>query len=326
MACHTTPSGGGLRTLYGNTFAQTELPARATDPENIWSGEIGRYLAAGADLRGGWTETDTPGQPVSATTELEEALVYVELRPFPQYLSFYVDAKLAPDDAVIREQYARLKLPGGQWSIRYGEFFLPFGWRLQDDGAFIRQVGGINYNTPDRGAELNFESGPWSAQLAVTRGTAGGPEIDSGKQYSLRVEHVTPGWRVGGSVNLNDAAAGDRQMQNLIAGIRTGSVSWLGEVDFIIDEDTATGRRSRWAGLLEANYGYRQGHNLKMTLEWSDPDDNVDEDEQNRLSLVWEYVPVRFVQARLGLRVYDGIPQNPVQNRRQYFAELHLLF
>ena len=326
MTCHTTPSGGGLRTPYGNTYAQTELPARTLDIGRLWNGEISRYLAVGSDVRGGWSETDIPAQPTRTETDLQEFLAYAELRPLPRYLSFYVDAKLAPDDVVIREQYARLKLPGGKWSLRYGEFFLPYGWRLQDDDAFIRVVSGINFNTPDKGAEINFDSGPWTAQMAVTRGTAGGPEVDSGKQYSLRVSHVTPVWRLGASLNVNDAAAGDRRMQNLFAGIRTGPVAWLGEIDYIIDESTPTGRRGRWAGLVEANYAYRRGHNLKLTFEWADPDDEVSEDEQNRMSVVWEYVPVQFVQARLGLRGYDGIPQNPVQNRRQFFAELHLLF
>jgi len=324
--CHTTPSGGGLRNVYGNTFAQTELPARTVDLGEIWTGEIGRYLAVGADIRGGWSETDTPGLGSTSETDLQELLAYVELRPFPEYLSLYVDARLAPDDAVVREQYARVKLPGGKWALRYGEFFLPYGWRLQDDDAFVRVISGINFNTPDRGAELQYEAGLWSAQLAVSRGTAGGPEVDSGKQYSLRVSRVMQKWRIGGSFNFNDAAAGDRQMQNVFAGIRTGPVAWLGQIDYIIDDNTPTGRRARWAGLIEANYGYRQGHNLKVTLEWSDPDDDVDEDEQNRFSVVWEYVPMQFVQARVGLRYYDGIPQNPIQNRSQAFAELHLFF
>lgn len=325
QSCHTTPSGGGLRTTYGNVYAQTELAARTVDLGKLWNGEMSRFLALGADLRGGWRDIDTPGQATESDTDLEEFLGYVELRPVPQYLSLYVDARLAPDDVVVREQYARLKLPGGKWSLRYGDFFLPFGWRLQDDEAFVRSVSGINFNTPDRGAELNFESGPWTAQLAVTRGTAGGPEVDSGKQYSLRLSRVLQHFRVGGSFNFNDAAGGDRQMQNLFAGLRTGPVAWLGEIDYIIDDDTPTGRRERWAGLVEANYFYRKGHNLKLTLEWSEPDADVDEDEQNRLSLVWEYLPMQFVQLRIGLRVYDGIPQNPAQNRRQAFAEFHLL-
>lgn len=53
---------------------------------------------------------------------------------------------------------------------------------------------------------------------------------------------------------------------------------------------------------------------------------SASKDEQDRVSLVWEYMPMQFVQARLGLRYYDGIPQNPVQNRQEAFAELHLLF
>jgi hypothetical protein len=78
--------------------------------------------------------------------------------------------------------------------------------------------------------------------------------------------------------------------------------------------------------LAEANIALKRGHNLKLTLEHFDPDLDVSEDQQNRLSMVWEYFPVQFVQTRLGYRRYDGIPQNPVQNREQMFVELHLLF
>ena len=115
-------------------------------------------------------------------------------------------------------------------------------------------------------------------------------------------------------------------MQNVFAGLRTGPVAWLAELDYIIDEGTPTGRRGLWANLLEANYAYRKGQNLKATFEWFDPDDDVAEDERTRMSLVWEYSPMQFVQARFGYRNYDGIPQNPAQNRDQLFAELHIHF
>jgi hypothetical protein len=324
--CHVAASGGGKRTPYGNVYAQTEMVARALGQQSPWTGDIGRYLGVGGDLRWGWERQEVPGQAATSETDLEEFLAYVEIRPFPKYLSLYVDAKLRPDDPVIREQYARVTLPGGKWWLRAGEFFLPYGLRLQDDDAFIRQVSGINYNTPDTGWEAGYESGPWSTQFAVTRGTAGGPEVDSGKQYSLRVSHVRERWRLGGSFNLNDAKAGDRQMQNVFAGLRTGPVAWLAEIDFIIDEGTLTGRRQLWASLVEANYGYRQGHNLKVTFGWFDPDDEVDEDERNSLGILWEYSPIQFVQGRLGYRRYDGIPQNASQNREEFFAELHLAF
>ena len=52
----------------------------------------------------------------------------------------------------------------------------------------------------------------------------------------------------------------------------------------------------------------------------------VSEDEQTRLSAVWEYSPFQFLQGRIGYRNYGGIPQNPAQNREQLFAELHVYF
>ena len=324
--CHTAASGGGKRTPYGDLYAQTELAAHTLKMGKLWTGEFGRYLALGGDARGGWDRVDVPGQSSSRESGLEEFMAYLEVRPLPKYLMLYVDARLRPGDTLVREKYARLSLPGGQWSLRAGQFFLPYGLRLQDDEAYIRQVGGINYNTPDTGWEINFERGPWTTQLAVTRGTAGGPEIDSGKQYSLRVSRVMPVWRLGGSFNYNDSSAGNRQMQNIFAGLRTGPVAWLAELDYIIDNGTPTGRRGLWASLVEANYGYRKGHNLKATFEWFDPDEQVSEDERTRMSLVWEYSPMQFLQARVGYRKYNGIPQNPAQNRDQVFAELHVFF
>lgn len=324
--CHTSPSGGGKRTVFGNVYAQTELSERTLGMGELWIGELGQYLAVGGDIRGGWNQIDVPGQPKTSDTDLEEFLAYIELRPFPKYLTIYVDAKLGPQDPIVREQYLRLSTEDGKWAIKGGEFFLPYGLRLQDDNAFIRQVSRINFNTPDTGWELGFEQDNWSAQLAVTRGTAGGPEVDSGKQYSLRVSHVTSNWRVGGSFNFNDTKFGDRQMQNLFGGLRTGRVAWLAELDYIIDDATPTGRRKSWASLLEANVLLKKGHNLKLTFEYYDPDSVVSEDEQNRISAVWEYFPIQFVQTRVGYRVYDGIPQNPAQNREQIFLELHLPF
>ena len=324
--CHTSPSGGGKRTAYGNVYHQAELSERTLNMGDLWTGELSRYLAVGGDVRGGWNQIDVPGQRKSSETDLEEFLAYVEIRPLPRYLTIYVDAKLRPEDPVVRSQYVRLSTADNRWSIKGGEFFLPFGLRLQDDDAFIRQVTGINFNTPDTGWELGFEQEKWSAQLAISRGTAGGPEVDSGKQYSLRVSHETTTWRVGGSLNFNDTKFGDRQMQNVFAGLRTGRVAWLAEFDFIIDDGTPTGRRKLWASLVEANIALKRGHNLKLTVEYFDPDTDVSEDGQNRLSLVWEYFPIQFVQTRLGYRRYDGIPQNPAQNREQMFLELHLPF
>jgi len=266
-----------------------------------------------------------PHQDNSSSFDTDELRVYLELRAIPDRLSLYVDQKLAPGGSTNQEAYGKLWFDNQHFYLKAGQMYLPYGLRLQDDTAFIRQVPGINFTTPDRGVEAGLEVGPWSAQLAVSNGTGGGPENDNGKQYSVRIEHVQSIWRAGASFNYNDAAAGQRQMQNVFAGLRTGPIAWLAEADYILDDSFAP-RRKQAVGLIEANWLYRKGQNLKLTAEYFDPDRNVSEDQQTRYSVVWEYTPLQFVQFRVGARIYDGIPQNDLQNRHAYFVQLNGYF
>jgi hypothetical protein len=325
MTCHVNPAGGGLRTAFGNAWVQGGLAARLIDVGEPWTGQVGRFVALGADLRAAARYLDVPNQEPENQIDVDEARLYLELSAIPERLSLYLDQRLAPGDSDNLEAYGRLWWGNRAWYLQGGQMYLPYGLRLEDDTAFIRQVPGINFSTPDRGLQLGYESAFLSAQLAVSNGTAGGAESDKGKQWSLRAEHVRGSWRVGASLNVNDSAAGDRRMQNLFAGLRTGPIMWLAEADYVVD-DIAQGERSQWVGLFEANWNFLRGHNLKVTTEFLDPNDDVDEDEQARYGVVWEYVPIQFLQLRVGARRYDGIPQSDLQNRRIAFAELHGFF
>jgi hypothetical protein len=326
VQCHVDPGGGGLRTVFGNTFAQTQFPARRENPEQLWTGMVGTMLQLGGNLRGSASYTDAPEQDDTWEFDLDEFRAYANLILLPQRLEIYVDEHIAPDGTNNLEAYLKYTMANGEWYARAGKLYLPYGWRLEDDGAYIRQVTGINFDTPDDGVEVGWLHGGWSAQLSLTNGTAGGPETDDGKQISGRLEYLRGWWRVGASGNFNNSDAGDRTMGGLFAGLRTGPVSWLAEADYIEDESPPTGRRKEWVGLLEANWLMRKGHNLKLTAEYFEPDVDVDEDEQNRFSLLWEYAPMEFLQLRTGVRSYDGIPQNPQQNRTEAFVQLHGFF
>jgi hypothetical protein len=327
MACHVNPAGGGMRNAYGESWGQTVLPQKyiATEGADPWTGELNRYIALGGNLRADASYTDIPHQGSQTAFDVAEMRVYLEVRAIPDRLSLYVDQRIAPGGSTNSEAYGRLWFDDRNFYVQAGQMYLPYGLRLQDDTAFIRQVPGINFATPDRGVELGLETGNWSAQLAISNGTAGGPATDNGKQYSLRAEYVRSAGRIGASFNLNDAASGRRQMQNVFAGLRTGPVAWLAEADYIVD-DSLDPRRKQAVGLIEADWRVRQGHNLKFTAEYFDPDTDVDHDQQNRFSLVWEYTPMQFVQLRIGARNYDGIPQNDLQNRRVVFAQLNGYF
>jgi hypothetical protein len=326
--CHSHPAGGGKRNAFGNAFAQTEMPAErigAADAD-LWTGEIATWLSVGADLRAGYQQVDVPNAGDSSEFRINRGTVYVEARLIPNRLSLYVDQQIAPGSGLNREAYVRLNSRSRRFHVAAGQFFLPYGLRLQDDTAFIRQVTGIHFSNPDRGVQLGYEAGPWSTQLTVTNGSGGGAETDTGKQLSWVAHFVRQRWRAGASFNFNDADAGDRQMQNVFFGLRTGPVVWLAEADLITDDLPSGVEQDAIASLLEGNWLFRQGHNLKVSYEFFDPNDDVDEDHQVRWSLVWEYTPMQFLQGRIGLRAYDGIPQVELQNRNEYFAEIHGFF
>jgi hypothetical protein len=328
VACHVNPSGGGMRNAYGAVWGQTSLPSKTVDlgKNELWTGSVSRFLNLGTNLRATANYIDTPKQNSQSAFDLEEARLYVELAAIPERFSIYLDQRVAPGGSNNLEAYGRYWSANHTWYVKAGQMFLPFGIRLEDDSAFIRQVSGINFATPDRGVEAGVELGSWTAQLAVSNGTAAGPETDQGKQFSTRAEFVQPRWRAGAAYNFNNADAGDRSLAGVFAGLRTGPIAWLAEADYIKDDGFAEGQRHQWVGLLEGNWLIRQGHNLKVSAEYFDPDDDLDEDERTRYSLVYEHTPIQFLQLRAGARVYDGIPQNNADNRRLVFAQLSAYF
>jgi hypothetical protein len=322
-ACHVSPTGGGMRNTFGSMWGQTALPARSFGvTQDSWTGEVNRHVALGADVRGGLNFLDQPGTKALTSFDVTSLHAYLDLRPIPEMMALYIDERIAPGDATNAEAYLRMWTPGRRLYVKAGQLYLPYGIRLQDDGAFTREATGISFNTPDRGVEFGFDGARWTAQLAITNGTASGSEVNNGKQWSLRSEYVAPRWRAGASLNLNDQPGGTRRMQNLFGGLRTGPVVWLGEVDYIVDGSIGPTRK-QWAGLVEADWKIAPGQNLKLTAERFDPDRSVARDHQTRLSLVWEYTPLPFVQLRAGVRNYDDIEEVAFFNRRIAFLQLH---
>jgi hypothetical protein len=322
--CHVNPSGGGKRNAFGTLYARNQLSARAlelVEGRKPWDGEVvSRWFAVGGDFRGGYSSVDVPGFEKQTDTDVSRATVYAEFRALPNLLSLYVDQKIAPDDSENREAYLKVTPLDGKLTIKAGQMFVPFGLRLEDDNAFVRQATGVSFLTPDDGVEVGLELAQWSAQVAVIEGQSGADD-----QVSATAVYVQPMWRVGASVNSSEDVFGERRMQSVFAGLKTGPISWLAEAS-LINDDVPSGDRDVYATLLEGNYRLRKGHNLKVGYEYLEPDRDRDEDEQERYSLVWEYSPIQFVQSRVGVRRYNGIPNIAVSNRDELFAELHVYF
>jgi hypothetical protein len=220
------------------------------------------------------------------------------------------------------EAYARYG-DTSDWYIKAGHFYLPFGWRLQDQTAFVRTVTGINMTTPDTGVEFGLERPNWSGQLDVTNGAANASS-GSGYQLTGNLVHVQSIWRVGVSSAFTQSDAGNRMMYGLYAGLRTGPIAWLAEGDLVRQAGYPNGTRTMIPALLEADWKFHKGSNLKLTYEYSDPERSVPNNAQTRWSAVYELTPIPFLQARAGFRRYQGIPQNPLQNETFAFIELHV--
>jgi hypothetical protein len=179
---------------------------------------------------------------------------------------------------------------------------------------------------PDRGVQLGYETGRWSHAMSVTNGSGGGSETDNGKQVSLMTSFNTGRWRLGVSANHNDSDLGDRSMANIFGGIRTGDIAWLFELDAIRDELPDGTDQDGLAGIAEANWRFRRGHNIKVSYEYFDPDDDASEDHQTRWSALYEWTPLAFLQARFGARSNDGPPAVSGTDTQLLFAELHGFF
>lgn len=324
VACHVNPTGGGLRNAFGAIYSQ-QLMAANKLPEAMptWTGALHERLRLGANLRAGSSQTRIAGQPAVTVTELSQLRAYLDLQLIRDHLGVYLDQQLRPGRPQRQEAYVRLTTADQRWYAKAGQFYLPFGWRLQDNTSFVRSLSGFNMASPDKGLELGFESDEWSVQLVSSNGPGNVGPV-RGDQLTAQAVWGRPDWRVGLAHARTNSSAGDRTSTGVFGGLRTGPVAWLGEVDLVGDSGYAEGRRRQLALLGEANWKVRQGHNLKFSSELLDPDRAVSNDHKVRYSLVYETTPIPFTQLRAGYRHHGGIPQNRFDNRRTLFLELHL--
>jgi hypothetical protein len=321
-ACHVNPTGGGLRNQAGALYAQNALAAWRLPEGAQWSGGIGSAVRLGGDLRTGETRTRVPGEATQKTSGMEQFRLYADVQLVSDLFGAYVDQQLRPGRSQRQEAYLRLGSATRGWYAKAGQFYLPFGWRLQDNSAFVRSLSGVSMATPDKGVELGLELGDWSLQLARSNGPGNVGPI-SGHQWTGQAVWLQPWGRAGLALASTKSSAGGREAVGLFGGFSTGPLAWLGEVDLVSDGGFAEGRRQLLATLAEVNWGVARGHNLKFSAEWLDPDRKIAQDHKARLSLLYEFTPIAYTQLRFGLRRYDGIPQAPVDNRRSWFVELH---
>jgi hypothetical protein len=327
--CHVNMTGGGKRTDFANVYVQTRLakenPVKTDSQSSFFSGRLNEYIAIGGDFRMLLEETRTPGRLSTQAFNQSKQNIYLEVDLIPDHVIFY--QTIVGGDA--REIFGLLKgeLKELPYYLKVGQFFLPYGVRLQDDSAFTRSATGFTYRNSDVGAELGFEPGPWAISLAATNGTGSSQDTNRSKRVTGSSAYVHRYFRLGGSFSSSkDAQNVKTDTYGVNGGAQFGRVGVLAEGAVIRATAIDDSKVRQHVGILEFNLLLSRGNNLKLSYEYHDPNLAVFENARVRYSVVWEPFLNQFTQVRLGYRDNRGIPQNAEVNANLYFAELHLFF
>jgi len=155
--------GGGKRNEFGSTFSQTALPAerldlprakpfRQADPNRSPGPENSTINSRSARTCGPIAIHGRPARHRHLRLH-PRAQAYLEVKPIADRLTIYLDERVSPGAATNRETYAMLWFADRTAYVKAGRMFVPFGLRIEDDSAFIRQVTGTSFNSSDDGVE-----------------------------------------------------------------------------------------------------------------------------------------------------------------------------
>mgnify|MGYP000235545891 CR=1 FL=1 len=325
--CHVNPDGGSLRNQAGQAYGQSVLAAKSSQLDTSSFLRVADYLQLGGDMRfnANFEQNDTDQETQSF--EIHSAQIYAAVSLPGEKLSLILDQTVAPGVSINREAYLLYKMGDDQY-LKMGKMFLPFGIRLEDDSAFVRQVTGTNFDNSDNGIAYGKSFGRTELDIFVTNGTSQVSNDDEHFLYGARVEHRFDDFRLGAGLIYNDKDA-ETIIYNAYAATSLGRFTFLAEADWIELNSMSAGgtiEQAQLAALFEVNYQWQRGLNLKATTEYFDPDQDTDEDQQTRHSVVMEYTPISHLQFRLGFRQQDDIPQQPENNKEIMFLQTHLYF
>lgn len=332
--CHVNPTGSGARTRYGaNVYAQKALPMQLGEVEigAIPTLDFGNEFSAaiGADVRVLYVFEDARDEP--AASDLNsffpmQADLYVTAELGP-YLTFYFDRGITNFEAFgmlhLRERRAWLKI---------GQFVMPYGLRLADHSAFIREETGFSpqlaYYGLDTGVEVGWRPGPFTFALAMANGKSslGAAPVafddnDDKAFYGLAEFRFGPdrlplrvglsgyknaagrqviGEEMGNPVLERDTRV-DKEQLGAYLTATLGRFTYLGEFDWLRTEifstDAATLQSSSqdtegYAVFNALNFLVIQGLDLQVQLELLEADLDDEVDEIRRIGAGFEAFPI----------------------------------
>lgn len=328
--CHLNKIGGAGRTEYGQAYTQYQLLMKQSQDALIgdnqgaltsFNPKLNEAITVGANFRMEETaninQSQGTGSKPANQLGIAESNIYMNIELVKNFVSMYTDMGFG-NSSGSREMWMMVRnLPGNSY-VRVGQTLLPYGLRLMDDQAFIRQMTQYTYNNPAIAAEVGFEPGPFSVIANMTNN-----RLSSVGYVTYR--H----FRVGGSYSQSTKKSPQSfpDAYGPFAGLNFGKFTVLSEVDFLKlpSGDTTI---NQVAQFYEVNFLPTQGLNLKTTYEYFDRNTSVANrrDGQDRWTFGVEYFPIQFMQVGLYYRINEFVPQNDVENQDYLIGRAHVFF
>lgn len=323
--CHVNRTGGGKRTEYGAIYQQYKLMMKTAKPNQApapFDTKLNQNVSVGANFRVEQTRRmeyskDALKVGSSDSPVIREGNLYLQFDLIPDFFTLYLDQTMAASSGN-REFWAMISLPGSSY-FKFGKMLLPYGLRLMDDDAYIRNKPNYTYNRHDLGYEIGLEPGPLSLTMNVTETqfSSVGSLIFSELPFfnSIRV-----GASFGKPVQKKDSAFYKNQTYGAFGTVSAGMFTLMAERDW-----TKTNNTNMVVDFVELNVLPIQGLNFKFTHERQHPNTAIPVENNLMLRNSIGIEPFLFQYFQLGLyyRKNDWIPQNMTANQDEIFFRLH---
>ena len=347
--CHTNRTGGGMRndTVQIHAAEILHLPndGRGIFPEvdKRFSPRINDYLSVGADFRlvdellfqddpdsDGRVKNNTAFRDLESNDiDLEQGNLYAEVRLIPEYLSFYIDQKVAPGGADNREAFGIVDqlLPWDTY-IKGGQFYLDWGFQFDDDEAFVSQQTGFTFDNSFAGLELGRGGEGFNWSISATDGS---DDSDTDVQVAGNASYMWTGlgfidtFMLGASTAYDEPKSTRFFASTTYGGVSLGRLALLWQGN-LLETKVNSDQTLSWALYGEANYLIAGWLNTKFAFDYIDPDDDTSSDQRNRFSFGFEPFLDEFLQVRLFYRISNGPEDEQKFNKDELQLELHLFF
>lgn len=350
-ACHVNPTGGGMKHEGGLYYGKDQLAALGDRPTNDFTkpteapppGHPDRFagmntfplVQVSADFRAMayYTEEGDSTSIFPMQTEVSVAVAPYnpkELNKGRVTLLAAVAAEgsrrltygnIVSDDQFddwtdriyLKEAWALYHDLPYQAYVKAGKFLPPFGLRLDDHTAFIRQEQSFDHERQVTGVEIGLNPNYFYGHLAAFANTPSGkaPIVhDSGGGVALMAGTRHLLWQAGGQMmyeardDSDDLWIGANWGLNLfevdygMKGLQLGPFTYLGEIDLRRRKYALAGvdDTNGLAAFHEVNWHPRRWVRFLGRYDWMDPDLDVKDDHRHRYTVGGVVYPLPFLE------------------------------